>query len=380
MVQSRLARIALRVAAGLTLAFLYAPIVVLTLYAFNRSRVQRWPIEGLSPQWFGRALANDGARAALLTSVRVGLGATLIALVLGSLAAFAVQRYRFFGRDTISFLVVIPIALPGIVTGMALNATFSQAPLLGGVPFGTFTIIVGHATFCMVIVFNNVAARLRRTARNLEEASLDLGADAVQTFRFVTFPAVRTALLAGALLAFALSFDEVIVTTFTAGAEQTLPIWILTNLSRPNQLPIVNVVGVAVIALPTIANDLGGGLAGQQWVANAYLLTLASLILVSGSLADLYGERRVFTLGVAGFGIASLLCAIAPSVELLVAARALQGVAGALLTPASLAIIVAVFPERERGAAIGSWTAWGGIAYLIGPLVGGQIIDSTSWR
>src|SRR5215216_1322908 len=135
---------------------------------------------------------------------------------------------------------------------------------------------------------------------------------------------------------------------------------------------------VVNVALPTIANDLGGGLAGQQWVANAYLLTLSSLILVSGSLADIYGERRVFTLGVAGFG--SLLCAVAPTVELLVVARALQGVSGALLTPASLAIIVAVFPESERGAAIGSWTAWGGIGWLAGPLIGGQIVDSTSWR
>jgi putative spermidine/putrescine transport system permease protein len=266
MVQSRLARIALRVAAGLTLAFLYAPIAVLTLYAFNRSRVQRWPIEGLSLQWFGRALTNSGARSALLTSVRVGLGATLIALVLGSLAAFAVQRYRFFGRDTISFLVVIPIALPGIVTGMALNATFSQAPLLGGLPFGIFTIIVGHATFCMVIVFNNVAARLRRTARNLEEASLDLGADPLQTFRFVTLPAVRTALLAGALLAFALSFDEVIVTTFTVGDDPTLPIWILRNYSRPNQGPIVNAVGVIAILLSIVPVYLAQRLTGSESV------------------------------------------------------------------------------------------------------------------
>ena len=137
---------------------------------------------------------------------------------------------------------------------------------------------------------------------------------------------------------------------------------------------------VVNVALPTIADELGGGLAGQQWVANAYLLTLASLILVSGSLADIYGERRVFTLGVAGFGASSLLCALAPTVELLVVARALQGVSGALLTPASLAIIVAVFPESERGAAIGSWTAWGGIGYLAGPLIGGQIVDSVSWR
>jgi MFS family permease len=137
---------------------------------------------------------------------------------------------------------------------------------------------------------------------------------------------------------------------------------------------------VVNVALPRIADDLGGGLAGQQWVANAYLLTLSSLILISGSLSDLYGERRVFTLGVAGFGVTSLLCALAPTVELLVVARGLQGVSGALLTPASLAIIVGVFPVEERGAAIGTWTAWGGIGYLLGPLIGGQIVDSVSWR
>ena len=137
---------------------------------------------------------------------------------------------------------------------------------------------------------------------------------------------------------------------------------------------------VVNVALPAITDDLGGGLAGQQWIANAYLLTLSALILVSGSLSDLYGERRMFTLGVAGFGVASLFCALAPTVELLVVARALQGVSGALLTPASLAIIVAVFPENERGAAIGSWTAWGGIGYLAGPIIGGQIVDTVSWR
>jgi putative spermidine/putrescine transport system permease protein len=171
MIQSRLARLVLRFGTGVTLAFLYVPIVVLALYAFNRSRVQRWPIDGLSLQWFGRALSNAGARAAILTSVKVGLGATLIALLLGTLAAFAVQRYRFFGRDTISFLVVIPIALPGIVTGMALNVTFSQSPVLGGIPFGLFTIIVGHATFCVVIVFNNVVYANVGVAGNLPLAA-----------------------------------------------------------------------------------------------------------------------------------------------------------------------------------------------------------------
>jgi len=169
-----------------------------------------------------------------------------------TLAAFAVSRYRFFGRETISFLVILPLALPGIVTGMALNATFREVLGPFGIGLGLFTVIVGHATFCIVVVFNNVAARLRRTSTSFEEASADLGATTSQTFRYVTFPQLRSALIAGALLAFALSFDEVIVTTFTAGAEQTLPLWILTNLSRPNQLPIVNVVGVLVIVLSLI--------------------------------------------------------------------------------------------------------------------------------
>jgi putative spermidine/putrescine transport system permease protein len=168
------------------------------------------------------------------------------------MASIAVARYRFFGRDTISFLVILPIALPGIVTGMALNATFREVLEPFGLGLGLFTVIVGHATFCIVVVFNNVVARMRRTSRSYEEASADLGASTWQTFAYVMLPQMRSALIAGALLAFALSFDEVIVTTFTAGAQQTLPIWILTNLSRPNQLPIVNVVGVVVIVLSLI--------------------------------------------------------------------------------------------------------------------------------
>ena len=242
--RSPVARGMLKLSTALTLTFLYAPLVVLSLYAFNDSRIQRWPLSGFTLEWWGRAAGNAGARAALFTSVKAALGATLVALILGSLAAFAVQRYRFFGRETVSFLVVLPIALPGIVTGMALNATFTNF----GIPLGLMTIIVGHATFCVVVVYNNVIARLRRLSANVEEASADLGADPVQTFRHVTFPALRTALLAGALLAFALSFDEVIVTTFTAGGDApTLPIWILANLSRPNQLPVVNVVGLTVL-------------------------------------------------------------------------------------------------------------------------------------
>ena len=238
----------LRVGTALTLVFVYTPIVVIALYAFNESRIQAWPIKGVTLEWFDRALHNPGVRDALMLSIKAALGATFLALVLGTLASIAVARYRFFGRETISFLVILPIALPGIVTGMALNATFNTA----GVTLGLVTIIVGHATFCIVVVYNNAVARLRRTSQHLEEASADLGADTWQTFRYVTFPQLRSALLAGALLAFALSFDEVIVTTFTAGPDLTLPIWILGNLSRPNQLPVVNVVAVFLILLSTI--------------------------------------------------------------------------------------------------------------------------------
>jgi putative spermidine/putrescine transport system permease protein len=242
----------LRLGTALTLAFLYAPLLVIALYAFNERRVQTWPIPGFTLDWFEKAFHNPGVRSALETSLKAALGATLIALVLGTLAAVAVSRYRFFGRDSISFLVILPIALPGIVTGMALNATFREVLEPFGLGLGLFTVIVGHATFCIVVVFNNVVARLRRTARSFEEASADLGASTWQTFAYVMLPQMRSALIAGALLAFALSFDEVIVTTFTAGDRETLPIWILANLSRPNQLPVVNVVAVVVIMFSII--------------------------------------------------------------------------------------------------------------------------------
>ena len=242
----------LRFATGVTLAFIYLPLIVIALYAFNERRTQTWPIPGFTLDWFAKAFDNPGVRDALLTSLKAGLAATAIAILLGSLAAAAVARYRFFGREAVSFLVILPIALPGIVTGMALNATFREVLEPFGVGLGLFTVIVGHATFCIVVIYNNVVARLRRTSRSFEEASADLGASTFQTFRFITLPALRSAMVAGALLAFALSFDEVIVTTFTAGGQQTLPLWILTNLSRPNQLPIVNVVGVLVILLSAI--------------------------------------------------------------------------------------------------------------------------------
>jgi putative spermidine/putrescine transport system permease protein len=239
----------LRIGTGITLAFIYIPLIVIVIYAFNESRSQAWPIDGVTLEWFDKAFNNPGVRDALWTSLKAATGATAIALLLGTLAALAISRYRFFGRDTVSFLIILPIALPGIVTGMALNATFTQVL---GVDLSLFTVIVGHATFCIVVVFNNAVARLRRSGTSLEEASMDLGANSWTTFRFVTFPSLRTALVAGALLAFALSLDEIIVTTFTIGQEQTLPIWIFANYARPNQLPIVNVVGVLVILLSII--------------------------------------------------------------------------------------------------------------------------------
>lgn len=256
-------RLGLRLATGSVLAFLYIPLAIIFLFAFNADRGQSWPIRSYTVRWFGDALANGDVRDALLLSVEAALGATAIALLLGSLAALAVHRFRFFGRETISFALVLPLALPGIVTGMALNATINTA----GIGFGLLTIVVGHATFCIVVVYNNILARLRRTSSSIEEASLDLGATTWQTFRYVTLPVLRTAILAGALLAFALSFDEVIVTTFTAGTDETLPIWILNHLRQPNQRPIVNVVAVAVIVLSAVpvylsqrlsASDAGG--------------------------------------------------------------------------------------------------------------------------
>ncbi|HEX2358211.1 MAG TPA: ABC transporter permease [Solirubrobacterales bacterium] len=239
----------LRAGVAVTLAFIYIPLAVIGLYAFNESRLLQWPPPGLTLDWFGKAFENEGARDALLLSLEAGALATAIAILLGTLASLAVARYSFFGRETISFLVILPIALPGIVTGMALNATFTQTL---SIDLGLFTIVTAHATFCIVVVYNNVIARLRRMSTSFEEASADLGADPWQTFRYVTLPNMRTALVAGALLAFALSFDEIIVTTFTAGSDQTLPIWIFANLSRPNQLPIVNVVALLVILLSAI--------------------------------------------------------------------------------------------------------------------------------
>jgi putative spermidine/putrescine transport system permease protein len=250
---------------GITLAFIYIPLIVIAIYAFNGGVTLKWPLDGVTTKWFGDAIRDSGARDAFWTSIRVGLAATAIAMVLGTLASFAVARHRFFGRETISFLVVIPIALPGIVTGLALSGTFTQ---VFGITLSLFTVIVGHATFCIVVVYNNVIARLRRVSGNLEEASADLGAHTWQTFRHVTLPSMQTALVAGALLAFALSFDEIIVTTFTIGAgEQTLPIWIFTNLFRGQQLPITNVVAVIVVLLSIIPVYLAHRLTREEGVS-----------------------------------------------------------------------------------------------------------------
>ncbi len=243
------ARLFLWTIMGFGFAFIYVPLTLVVINSFNKNTSFAWPPTGFTTTWWSKAATNEGVRDAISRSVIVALAATAIALVLGSLAAAAIARYKFFGRDAISLLFVLPIALPGIVTGIALNNVFTN--FLGELTI--FTIIVGHATFGVVVAFNNVAARYRRLGSNLEDASMDLGANRFTTFRLVTFPLLRSALVAGALLSFALSFDEIIVTTFTAGAGQnTLPIWIFQNLFRPNQAPIVNVVAAALILVSII--------------------------------------------------------------------------------------------------------------------------------
>ncbi|MER8234283.1 ABC transporter permease [Streptomyces sp. NPDC101490] len=250
---SRPARIALRTAAGLVLAGIYLPLLLVLLGSFDPDRAAGWPPSGFTLDWWAAAWENEGARAALWTSVRAGLAATAVALVLGTLVAFAVQRYAFFGREAVSFAVVLPIALPGIVTGIALNSAFGTVLEPLGVGLGMFTVVVGHATFCVVVVFNNVAARLRRLPGSHEEAAADLGAHTFRAFWDITFPQLRSALLAGALLSFALSFDEIVVTTFTAGPGlQTLPVWIFDNMTRPQQAPVVNVVAAVLIVLSVL--------------------------------------------------------------------------------------------------------------------------------
>ncbi|WP_210527962.1 ABC transporter permease [Rubellimicrobium arenae] len=243
----------LKVLAGGGLLFLHGPILIVFLYAFStESKSFVWPPPGLTLHWFARAWARPDIWEALGLSLRVALMATAVALVLGTLCAAAVARTRFFGREAVSLLVVLPIALPGIITGIALRSAFS----LGDIPYSFWTIVLGHATFCIVVVYNNAVARFRRVSGNLIEASMDLGATYWQTLRFVILPNIATALLAGGMLAFALSFDEVIVTTFTAGQQATLPIWMLEELVRPRERPVTNVVALVVV-LVTLLPILG---------------------------------------------------------------------------------------------------------------------------
>jgi putative spermidine/putrescine transport system permease protein len=256
--ESKGLRIALRVWVALVLLFLFIPIALIVLYAFNKSNIESWPIRGLTGHWFAVAWNDPQVRAALWLSVRVGLAATALALVLGGMVSFALHQFRFFGRDAVSLLLVLPIALPGIITGIALNSFFSFT----SIQFSTLTIVAGHTTFCIVVVFNNLIARLRRMPGSLTEASMDLGARGWQTLRYITLPLSATALVSGALLAFALSFDEVIVTIFTAGAQNTLPLWIFGAIRLGQQLPEVNAVVTIVILLTLIPVVLAARIAG----------------------------------------------------------------------------------------------------------------------
>ncbi|WP_019145200.1 ABC transporter permease [Aeromicrobium massiliense] len=261
MTLSPLTRRLLAAVTGLVLLVMYAPLLVVVANSFNADPSMTWPPDDFTTEWWTRAFHSQGARDAVLTSVQVAVASTAVALVLGVLIAFALQRFSFFGKNTVNLLVILPIALPGIVTGIALNNAFRG---ILGVQLGIATVIVAHATFCIVTVFNNVIARLRRTGGNFEEASADLGAGVWTTFRLVTFPQLRSALLAGGLLAFALSFDEIIVTTFTAGpGTTTLPIWILNNLFRPNQAPVVAVVAVVLIVVSIVPIWIAQRIAGD---------------------------------------------------------------------------------------------------------------------
>ena len=264
---SRGTKIVLSIFAFIAFGFIYVPLGVILINSFSTNKSLTWPPRGFTTEWWGKAVENEGVREALVTSIGVAIVATAIALVLGTLLSFALGRYRFFGRESLSLLVILPIALPGIVTGIALNNVFTS--FMGGLTI--WTLIIGHATFCIVVIYNNALARIRRMGGNVEEASADLGANGWRTFAFVTFPLMRSALIAGAILAFGLSFDEIIVTTFTAGPGiTTLPIWIYQNLFRPNQAPIVNVVAAALVLISILpiyiaqrfsnADERGGGL------------------------------------------------------------------------------------------------------------------------
>ncbi|TFB64019.1 ABC transporter permease [Cryobacterium sp. Hz9] len=259
---SRPARGLLAAITAVVLALIYLPLLVVFVNSFSTSQNLTWPPPGFTLKWWAKAFLSDGALDAVLTSLQVALASTAVALVLGTLISLGLQRFEFFGRDAISLLVILPIALPGIVTGIALNNAFRTGL---GVQLSILTLIIAHATFCIVTVFNNVIARLRRLGTSLEDASSDLGAGIWTTFRLVTFPQLRSALLAGGLLAFALSFDEIIVTTFTAGSSvKTLPLWILDNLFRPNQAPVVNVIAVVLVVVSIIPIYFAQRIAGAE--------------------------------------------------------------------------------------------------------------------
>ena len=243
------AGLGLKVATGLTLAFLHIPILFVFLYAFTTEEASfQFPPPGFTTEWFGVAWQNAELRAALSLSLRVALVSTVVALAVGTLAAAAVWRTDFFGRNALSLFIILPIALPGIITGIALRSAIN----LGDFAFSFWTLVIGHATFCVAVAFNNVIARMRRTSPNIVEASMDLGARGWQTFRHVLLPQLAPAMVVGGMLAFALSFDEIIVTTFTAGNQQTLPIWIFSSLVRPRNRPVTNVVAVFVVLITFI--------------------------------------------------------------------------------------------------------------------------------
>ena len=291
--ESKGLRVALRIWVVLVLAFLFVPIVLIVLYSFNRSNIESWPIAGFSLHRYSVAFRDSQVRSAFLLSLRVGLFATVLAMLLGSAVAYALYKFRFFGREAISFLLVLPLALPGIITGIALNSFFSFT----GIQFGTLTIVIGHTTFCIVVVYNNLIARLRRTPGSLAEASQDLGARGWQTLRYVTLPLTATALISGALLAFALSFDEVIVTVFTAGAQNTLPLWIFGSIRLGQQLPEVNAVVTVVILLTLIPVILAARVAGAGALSRTARTAEVAELAVQGQVgvpaAAVVGEAMV---------------------------------------------------------------------------------------
>jgi putative spermidine/putrescine transport system permease protein len=247
---SNSAKLFLGLATSLVLAVIYLPLFIVLINSFNKSMNMDWPPPGFTLDWWTKAFGSGGLMAALGTSVLIALCASLIALILGTMLALALSRYKFFGQESIGLMVILPIALPGIVTGLALNNAFRTVL---GLQLSMATVIIAHATFCVVTVYNNVLARLSRTNRNLEDASADLGAGVFTTFRLVTLPQISSALIAGGLLAFALSFDEIIVTTFTAGSGvETLPIWILNNMFRPGKAPVVDVVAVTTVLISIV--------------------------------------------------------------------------------------------------------------------------------